>query len=95
MEFVQQTTHKGPLNNGALVGTTFTQTFSNHRLPMTLTLGSSSGTRSIQLSTDNGVTYFTPAQYDAITTGMINVVVKGPITNVLFTGLNGDLWSIR
>lgn len=94
MEIVRNVVHNGPLNNGALVGTSFTQNFNGHRVPMTLTLASVSGTRNIQISTDNGVNYFTP-QFDANTTGMINVVINAAITNAQFTGSNGDLWSIR
>lgn len=84
----------GPTQNGVLAGSTLVITLGGHPLPCTVTLASTSGTRSINLSTDNGVNYFLPT-YDANVTNMINVAVRAPITNVQLTGNAGDIWSIR
>jgi hypothetical protein len=94
MDIVREVSRNGPVQNGVLSATSLVLTMNGHPLPCTVTLASTSGTRAIQLSTDNGVNYFLPT-YDATVTNMINVSVRSPITNVQLTGSIGDIWSVR
>lgn len=62
--------------------------------PATVSLVSSAAGRLIELSTDGGATYFTP-NYDNVSTGGISVAVLAPVSHVRFTGISGDVWSVR
>lgn len=85
----------GGFANGALpAGGSATSGMSKSPVPATATLASTNGARSIQISTDGGINYFTPA-YDVTVTNFINVAIKAPVSHVQFTGSAGDLWSIR
>jgi hypothetical protein len=86
--------------SGTLSGTSLVRPLAGAPLPCTITLVSSAGTREIALSTDGGNTYFVPTRqdgnpaYDANTPTMINIVITGSATNVRFTGIAGNAWSI-
>lgn len=62
-------------------------------VPFTATLKSAFVSRKIELASIAGE-LFTPV-YDANTATMLNVVAKGPLLTVKFTGSPGDTWSIR
>lgn len=65
-------------------------------LPATITLKSADAGRKIELSSDGGVEYITPA-YDTTTSTMLIVVVTAPISHIRFTGAAAgtDTWSVR
>lgn len=62
--------------------------------PATVSLVSSAAGRLIELSTDGGITYFTPT-YDNTSVGGISVAVLAPVSHARFTGIAGDVWSAR
>lgn len=62
--------------------------------PATVSLVSSAAGRLIELSTDGGATYFTPT-YDNTSATSISVGIFAPVSHARFTGVNGDVWSIR
>ena len=62
--------------------------------PATVSLVSAAPGRLIELSTDGGVTYFTPT-YDNTSVGGISVAVLAPVSHARFTGIAGDVWSAR
>ncbi len=64
-----------------------------HRDSMSISLHSAYASRLIQLSTNGGLDYFTPA-YDVSASGVIVVSATSPITNIQFTGQSGDVWGI-
>lgn len=64
------------------------------KYPCTITLKSADAARLIELSTDGGVEYFTPA-IDQSSATMRVLVVTAPVSHVRFTGANADTWSIR
>lgn len=59
----------------------------------TLSLTSSAPSRKIELSINDGADYFVP-QYDVDETGVIGLAVRAPITNIRFTGAQGDEWGV-
>lgn len=63
------------------------------QIPGYITLKSSAPGRLIELSTDNGVEYFTPA-VDIQTATMQVLVVNAPITNIRITGVAGDRYLV-
>lgn len=77
---------------GTLSGATASKAMSGAPCPCTVTLGSTNGSRAIQITTD-GTNYFTPT-YDANTTAMINVTISAPVVAVQFTGQAGDTWTV-
>lgn len=62
--------------------------------PATVSLVSAAPGRLIELSTDGGITYFTPT-YDNTSVTSISVGVFAPVSHMRFTGVAGDVWSIR
>lgn len=62
--------------------------------PATVSLVSSAAGRLIELSTDGGVTYFTPT-YDNEGVSGISVAILAPVSHARFTGVAGDVWSAR
>ena len=62
-------------------------------LPLSVTLHSADATRAIELSTNNGLDYFTP-QIDITTASMLMVLVEVPITNVKATGVAGNVLTL-
>lgn len=63
-------------------------------LPATITLKSAAVGRKIELSSDGGVEYWTPAPN--INTATMHVVhVTAPISHVRITGVAADAWNIR
>lgn len=65
----------------------------NMQIPGHITLKSAAAGRLIELSTDNGVEYFTPA-VDVQTATMQVLVVNAPITNIRITGASGDRYLV-
>jgi len=63
-------------------------------VPCTLWLDSTNGSRSIQISVDEGVNFFTPT-YDTNTTAQLVVAITAPISHVKFTGTTGEAYGIR
>lgn len=59
----------------------------------TLSLTSSAANRAIELSINGGQDYFTP-QLDVEEENNIGVVIKGGVTNIRFTGDEGDIWRV-
>jgi hypothetical protein len=57
----------------------------------TVSLTSVAAGRKIELSINGGADYFVP-QYDVEETGVIGLVIKAPITDIRFTGAEGDIW---
>ena len=58
-------------------------------IPLTITLKSADGTRKIEISTDDGVEYFTPT-YDTTSPTMLVVGIATPITHIKVTGAIAD-----
>jgi hypothetical protein len=65
----------------------------NCHLPFTATLTSTNGGRKIELSTNGGAEYFTPA-YDTSSATMLVVSVASPVTHVKFTGAASDTYYV-
>ena len=65
----------------------------NMQLPGSITLKSADATRLIELSTDGGVEYFTPA-VDVQSATMQIVVVNAPITHFRVTGAAADTYMV-
>lgn len=74
--------------------TPFPVNIANSTWPATVSLVSAAPSRLIELSTDGGATYFTPT-YDNTSATSISVGIFAPVSHVRFTGVNGDVWSIR
>ncbi len=72
-----------------LVGTTSTQGMGGINIPVTLTLTSNAVGRTIELSTNNGVSWY-PAPLDSSTSQALVATVYTPITNFRATGNSGD-----
>lgn len=63
-------------------------------LPCAVTLASAAGGRLIELSSDGGVNYYTPAlSVSTVPMALLNVV--NPVSHVRITGATNDTWSIR
>lgn len=63
-------------------------------LPATITLKSAAAGRKIELSSDGGAEYWTPAPN--VNTATMHVVhVTVPISHVRITGVAADAWNIR
>lgn len=65
----------------------------NMQIPGHITLKSSAAGRLIELSTDNGVEYFTPA-VDVQSATMQVLVVNAPVTHIRITGASGDRYLV-
>lgn len=63
--------------------------------PMTITLKSSAAGRKIEISTDFGAEYFTPAPESSSSPTMQVLTVNAPITHIRVTGQAGDQWFIN
>jgi hypothetical protein len=79
---------------GTLTGTTATVTLYNAPYPLTLVLNSSAGGRAIQLSFDNGDTYYTAVTPTLTEVGQIVYALTYPATTVKFTGAANDTYTI-
>ena len=79
---------------GTLTGTTATLALPMLSFPATLVLNSSAGGRAIQLSYDNGATYFPAVTPTYTATGQIVYVLTAPVTTIKFTGAANDTYSI-
>lgn len=79
---------------GTLTGTTATVALPNVVYPATLVLNSSAGGRAIQLSFDNGTTFFSAVTPTLTATGQLVYVLTYPATTVKFTGVANDTYSI-
>lgn len=79
---------------GTLTGTTATVALPNIVYPATLVLSSAAGGRAIQLSFDNGTSFFTAVTPTLTATGQIVYVLTYPATTVKFTGVANDTYSI-
>lgn len=66
----------------------------NSTLPATISLVSAASSRLIEISTDGGVNYFQPP-IDSTAAGGISVAIFAPVSHARFTGVAGDVWSIR
>ena len=79
---------------GTLTSTTAVVQFPNEPMPASIVLNSASGTRAIQFSFDNGVTFYpavTPTYTEA---NQIVYVLNFPVTTLQFTGVANDTYSI-
>lgn len=74
--------------------TPFPVNIATSTLPATVSLVSAAAGRLIELSTDGGITYFTPI-YDSTSATGISVGIFAPVSHVRFTGIAGDVWSAR
>jgi hypothetical protein len=63
-------------------------------LPSTVTLKSADASRLIELSTDGGIEYFTPA-IDQTSATMRVLTITSSVSHVRITGIVFDTWSIR
>ena len=79
---------------GTLTGTTATVGIPNLVYPATLVLNSAAGGRTIQLSLDNGTTFYSAVTPTGTETGQIYYVLTFPVTTVKFTGAAADTYSI-
>jgi hypothetical protein len=79
---------------GTLTGTTATVALPILSFPATLVLNSSNGSRAIQLSFDNGTTFYTAVTPTLSETGQIVYSLPYPATTVKFTGAANDTYSI-
>ena len=61
----------------------------NMRLPTTVTFKSANAAKTMQISTDGGVEYFTPS-FETETATMIVLVLNATVTNIQVTGDIGD-----
>jgi hypothetical protein len=83
------------LKSGVLADNTpVTVNVGGNTAPMTATLNSSAPGRLIELSSDGGGTFYTPAR-DAEIGSMINVAILAPVSHVRFTGVTLDKWQVR
>lgn len=73
--------------------TTVTLLTGKFNFPMTVTLQSTSGTRKIEYSTDNGANYQT-AIYDVDSVPELIVSLQSPITHIKATGVAGDKLTV-
>lgn len=62
--------------------------------PITLTLNSSAAGRKIELSTNNGASFFQPQADLSSTTFTLIVTVTAPVTHAKFTGQANDTWVV-
>lgn len=79
---------------GTLTGTTATVGIPNLVYPATLVLNSAAGGRTIQLSLDNGTTFYSAVTPTGTETGQIYYVLTFPVTTVKFTGAAADTYCI-
>jgi hypothetical protein len=63
-------------------------------MPITATLKSALAGRKIELSTDEGIEYFSPT-VDTTTPTMLVLSIGAPVSHIRFTGSSGDTWSVR
>lgn len=63
-------------------------------LPCTITLKSAAAGRLIELSTDGGTEFFTPALDSASATQVV-LTVTAPVSHVRLTGVASDSWRIQ
>ena len=82
--------------SGTLTGTTATVAISptNVAFPATLVLNSAAGGRAIQLSLDNGSTFYGAVTPTGTETSQIYYVLTFPVTTVKFTGAANDTYTI-
>ena len=84
-----------PFNTGTLANTTpLPVDMAGAPCPSTVTLKSSAAGRKIELSTDGGTEYFTPA-YDTTSATMLVVTLNANVSHVRFTGQANDAWRVQ
>jgi len=88
------TNNYGSPITGTLTGTTANVALSGVQYPASVVLNSSSGSRAIQLSFDNGVTFYPAVTPTYTETTQIVYVFNFPVTNIQFTGAANDTYSI-
>lgn len=81
------------LHEQTLAATSETISMGGINIPCTITLHSSSGTRKIELSANNGIDFFQPP-IDASSTGFIVTSVLSQITHIKVTGLINDTFTV-
>jgi hypothetical protein len=81
---------------GAIIATGTPQVvpMSGMPIPATVTLNTTYASKLIELSTDDGILYFTPT-YDTSHTSQLVVHISAPVSHIRLTGTAGDLWSVR
>jgi len=79
---------------GTLTGTTATVAIPILVYPATIVLNSAAGGRTIQLSVDNGNTFYSAVTPTGTETGQIYYVLTFPVTTIKFTGAANDTYSI-
>ena len=80
--------------SGTLTGTTATVAVPNVVYPATIVLNSAAGGRAIQLSLDNGATFYSAVTPTGTETSQIYYVLNFPVTTIKFTGAAADTYSI-
>ena len=79
---------------GALTATTKVVPIPASPTPISLVLNSADNGRTIQLSFDNGATFYAAVTPSYTEVGQIVYVLTFPVTSVKFTGAIGDTYSI-
>lgn len=86
----------GSAITGTLTGTTATVAISPTTVafPATIVLNSAASGRAIQLSLDNGSTFYSAVTPTGTETSQIYYVLTFPVTTIKFTGAANDTYSI-
>lgn len=79
---------------GTLTGTSAVVQVTAMQIPASIALTSAAVGRAIQLSYDNGATYFPAVTPTYTATGQIVYVLTAPVTTIKFTGAANDTYSI-
>ena len=79
---------------GKLTGTTVEVLVPNLVYPATIVLNSADSSRGIQLSLDNGTTYYAKVTPTDTETGQIYFILTFPVTKIKFTGVANDTYNI-
>lgn len=83
-----------PITGTLTTGTTVEVLVPNLVYPATIVLNSEDTDRAIQLSLDNGVSYYTKVTPTGSLTGQIYYVLTFPVTKIKFTGVATNTYSI-
>lgn len=75
-------------------GTPVVITMNEAPLPCTVTLKSANAARLIEVSTDGGTEYFTPA-VDMSSATQMALAINAPVSHVRVTGVANDTWRIQ
>jgi len=79
---------------GTLTTTTAAVAVPNTPVPLSIVLNSAAGGRAIQLSFDNGATYYPAVTPTYTETSQIVYVLTFPVTTIKFTGAAADTYAL-